>query len=107
MTQPMSEAVGIRRLTARRPSGTGTVGSGHRTLGRDHYRNIMTDIGKGVLTPAEIRGKIKQVSDDAVIAPAAVQAAATQMLAATTADNGDAFLQASASMDRACSAAGS
>jgi len=46
------------------------VGSGHRTLGRDHYRNIMTDIGKGVLTPAEIRGKTKQVSDDAVIAPA-------------------------------------
>lgn len=41
----------------------------------------MTDIGKGVLTPAEIRGKIKEVSDDAVIAPAAVQAAATQMLA--------------------------
>lgn len=66
----------------------------------------MTDIGKGVLTPAEM-GKIKQVSDDAVITPAAVQAAATQMLAATTADNGDAFLQASASMDRACSAAGS
>ncbi len=76
------------------------------SLACDHYRNVMTDIGKGVLTPAEIRTKTKEISDNAAIAPAAVQTAATQMLAATTADNGDAFLKASSAMDSACSAAG-
>jgi hypothetical protein len=75
-------------------------------LACDHYRNVLGDVSQGILTPSEIRSKMKQVNDDAIIAPADVQSAATGLLAAATQDDGTAFLGAIGTMSKACAAAG-
>lgn len=75
-------------------------------LACDHFRNIAGDVSKGLLNDTELRGKLKQVNDDAAIATPAVQAAAEHMLRAITAkDNAD-LTTAIGEMGDACSAAG-
>jgi len=75
-------------------------------LSCNHFRNVMRDIGNGVLTPGEVREKLKEVESDALIATPEVQVAATDMLRASTQDDGEAFLGAAQQMSEACAAAG-
>lgn len=75
-------------------------------LACDHFRNIAGDVSAGTLTAGELRGKLKEVSSNAIIAPADVQEAATAMLRAAT-QGDDADLGAAVTdMDSACKAAG-
>ncbi len=74
------------------------------SLACDHFRNIMGDVRDGLLTDAELRDKLKEVHDDAVIGTDAVQLASTHLLAAATSGSG--VLDAAAEMSTACKAAG-
>lgn len=71
-----------------------------------HFHNVMSDVLKGILTDSELRGKIKEIYDESGIATAPIQDAATDLLAAATSSNSDAFLSAVGKMDGACSATG-
>jgi hypothetical protein len=74
----------------------------------NHFRNVMRDISKGILSTPEIRQKMKEVNGLTDISqPADVQSAAIGLLAAATQDDAAAFLTAVSAMDKACSAAGS
>lgn len=75
-------------------------------LACEHFRNVARDVSRGVLTDAELRRKLKEVDDDAVIGTPEVRAAATAMLAGITTGTTESFLQAIKEMDAACSAAG-
>lgn len=69
-----------------------------------HFRNVAGDAD--VLTDAELRDKLKEVHDDAVIATDRVRLASRRMLSAVTAGNVDEFRAAVDEMDAACAAAG-
>ena len=78
-----------------------------------HFRNIMDDADKGLLTDNEFRSKLKEVYGDADIATPDVLSAATGLLGTVTDYmNGDtqngthAVLDAEAAMYKACIAAG-
>jgi hypothetical protein len=81
--------------------------SRNASLACDHFRNIVGDVSKGVLTVGELREKLKEVDDNASIAPVDVQLAATELLSTVTRDDADGFLIAMSSMDTACTVAGS
>lgn len=87
-------------------SGKGGSSTNQAHLACDHFRNVSSDISKGVLTTQQIHDKAQEIYDDSAIAPAGVQSAAQQLLASTVADDGAAFLAAISAMDSACSAAG-
>jgi hypothetical protein len=73
----------------------------------EHFHNVMGDFNNGLLTTAEMRDKIKQVYDTASVSEdAGIPDGAQSMLAATTADDGAAFLTASAAFTAACKAVG-
>jgi hypothetical protein len=76
------------------------------SLACDHFRNVMGDVSKGVLSDTELRTKLKQVYDDSDIATPAVQSAAQAMLSADTSGDQQGLLSAAGEMDKACSAAG-
>jgi hypothetical protein len=70
-----------------------------------HFRNVMDDVD--VLSPDELRKKLKEVHDKGRYAEAAgVPEASRGMLAAATQDDGEAFLTAVGEMYSACDAAG-
>ncbi len=71
-----------------------------------HFRNVAGDVSKGVLTDAELRKKLKEIDDNAIIATLEVQRAATAMLAGITTGTTEQLLQAFRDMDSACDAAG-
>jgi len=72
-----------------------------------HFRNVMSDISSGLLTPGEVRTKTKEVYDTAYVSESAgIADSARSMLAAATADNGPAFVSAAADLMGACEAAG-
>ena len=75
------------------------------SLARDHFRNVMGDGSKGILTDEELRGKLQEVNDNAIIGTAEVQAAATNVAAATTGTEPE-FAAAIYQMDAANDAAG-
>ena len=75
-------------------------------LACNHFRNVARDVGRGVLTDVELRKKLKEVDDDAVIATPQVRSAATAMLAAMTTGTASDLLEAIGEMDSACSTAG-
>lgn len=72
---------------------------GQSSLACDHFRNIMVDVQNGVLTDAEIRGKLQEVEDNASIATDEVQQAAIGMLAAITQGNTEGLTRAVGEMD--------
>ena len=76
-------------------------------LGCDHFRNVMGDASKGLLTDAELRTKIKEVYSDAYISASPdIATTATAMLAADTAGDVGAFTTALKAFGAACSALG-
>lgn len=70
------------------------------------FRSAAHDYTLGVLTPDELRNRLKTVRADASVATAAVQRAATNMLSALTLGAGDAFASAITEMGSACAATG-
>lgn len=75
-------------------------------LACDHFRNVAGDASEGTLTDQELREKLKEVEDNAVIATEEVQEAATAMLRAITQGDAEALSQAVEEMDAACTDAG-
>lgn len=76
------------------------------SLACNHFRNVMDDVNDGVLTSSELRGKLQEIEDNAIIATPEIQAASLEMLRAATQDEGPAFLTAASNMHQACEAAG-
>lgn len=76
------------------------------TLACEHFRNIAYDASNGLLTPTELRTKLKQVYSNAAIATPAVQLAAQRMVAASTSLNYTALGNAVEAMGSACTATG-
>lgn len=88
-------------------SSTGSSGSSDKSsLACDHFRNVASDAAGGLLTPSELRSKLKQVYDNSAIATPAVEGAARQMLAAATAADYDTLSTAVTAMGSACTMAG-
>jgi len=72
-----------------------------------HFRNVMSDVSAGILTTTELRGKLQEVNDTASVSlDPGIAENAQAMLAASTADNGTAFLTAVAAFSAACKAVG-
>ena len=93
--------------TAAPPPGPTTTatrsGSGRTYVACQHYRNVIGDWLKGILTHAELRRKVEEVYNDGTLAdePEIVQAA-TDLLASATAGDAFAFEGAVIQMDTAC-----
>jgi len=84
-----------------------TIADASAELGCAHFRNVMGDISKGILTDAEIRTKIQQVYDTARVSEnPGIAPDAQAMLAAATANDGTAFASAAADFAKACTAVG-
>lgn len=75
------------------------------SLACNHFRNIAGDVTKGVLTPTELRSKLKEVESNASIGTPEVQHAATRMLSSSTA-GGLPSPESITAMGDACKAAG-
>jgi hypothetical protein len=71
-------------------------------LACDHFRNVMVDVGDGVLSGAELRAKLAEVEGNAAIARPSVQAASRSLLAAVTTGTPDDAKTAAAEMYAAC-----
>jgi hypothetical protein len=78
--------------------------SDQSSLACDHFRNVAYDAGHGLLTIPELRNKVKEVYDDAIIATPEVQVAARNMLASVT--SGDLSASDVTALGNACAAAG-
>ena len=76
------------------------------SLACNHFRNIMGDVQQGILTDAELRSKLTEVKDDAIIGTPAVKAASVHMLSAMTTGTTDELLTAVGEMAAACTASG-
>lgn len=87
-------------------SSSGPSPSEGSSLACDHFRNVMGDVSKGLLSDEELRTKLKQVYDDSDIATPGVQSAAQAMLSADTNGDQQGVLAAAGDMDKACTAAG-
>lgn len=73
----------------------------------DHFANVWTDYGKGILSTPELRDKIKQVYGDAQYATSAgIADGAQALLAAATVDDGNAFWTAASAFSNACQTIG-
>lgn len=70
------------------------------SLACNHFRNVAGDYD--VLTPAELREKLKEVYDNSIIASPEVRSAARSMLAAATAGDDSALGKAVREMGAAC-----
>lgn len=83
------------------------VADGAAHLSCEHFRNVMGDIGNGLLTDSEIRDKTKQFYDTGSVSDIATIRIATRgMLAAITSGDTDAYISSAKVMDKACSAVG-
>lgn len=76
------------------------------TLACSHFVNVMDDVGAGILTTGEIREKISEVYDNARLAeqPAELPGTSQRLLAAVTADDGEAFVEEVVAMYDLCEA---
>jgi len=84
-----------------------TIADDGASLACSHFRNVMGDASKGLLTDAELRTKIQEVYDSAhVSANPGIASDAQAMLAAATANDGTAFTNAIAAFSDACVAVG-
>jgi hypothetical protein len=87
--------------------GGGGGGSAAAELACTHFRNIVGDISKGILTDAEARSKFQEVNDNASIADEPdIVAGGDELVASMTTGTSDDVLAAIGDMDSACSDAG-
>lgn len=75
-------------------------------LACDHYRDVIVDASKGILTDEELREKLQEVYDDASIGTSRVRRAAQAMLRTVTLGDTNGLIRDANEMDKACSAAG-
>jgi hypothetical protein len=76
-------------------------------LSCEHFRNVMGDVGNGLLTESELRDKTKQFYDTGRLSEVPkVRVAVQDMLAAITGGDTDAYLTAAKSMSAACRTVG-
>lgn len=69
----------------------------------DHWRNIVSDISKGLLTDEEIRTKVKEVYDSAWVSDSpGIAENAEALLRSVTMDDGEAFMEAIGDFTAAC-----
>ena len=93
--------------TPAKSTSTGTSADASAELACGHFRNVVSDINDGLLTPGEVRVKIQEVYDTASVSEnAGIADGARSMLAAATADNGPEFLLAMNGFADSCRAAG-
>jgi hypothetical protein len=70
-----------------------------------HFRNVMGDVD--ILSPEELRVKVQEIHDKARVSEEpGVAESARGMLAAATADDGEAFMMSVGQMSDACREAG-
>lgn len=94
-------------VPAPKPTPTRPEADGSAILACTHFRNVINDAIKGVLTDEELRAKIKQVYDTASVSEnAGIPDGAQALLAAATSGNPDAFNAAASTFDSACNAVG-
>jgi hypothetical protein len=80
---------------------------GATSLACSHFRDIASDMSKGILTDAEIRSKMQEVYDSASVAQAAgIPDGAQSLLAAATAGDPTGLAIAISAFSTACSNAG-
>ena len=80
-----------------------TVADDGANLACSHFRNVMGDVSKGILTDTQLRAKIQQVYDNAQVSTKpGIATGAQAMLAAATANDGTAFTNAAAGFSDAC-----
>jgi len=73
----------------------------------EHFRNIMNDVGQGILNDAELRDKLKEVNDSARVSERAdIRAGGVAMLSAITTGTAEDLLKAAGQFDKACDRAG-
>lgn len=72
----------------------------------EHFRNVAGDVNAGILTDVELREKLKEVRERAVLGTPEVQEAATALLAAATSGVVADVRAGFARMDAACAATG-
>lgn len=101
-----------------KPKATGIIAEGQKleegsSLACGHFRDIAGDIGNGILTPAEMRSKFKEVYNDSSIGTGPVQTGSLHLLAAGTTfsqlptdANGQNVITAAEELSSACSAVG-
>lgn len=72
-----------------------------------HFRNVMADVARGVLTDAELRDKLQEIDEDASVSEVSdVRLYASAMLTASTMGDTDVLILATGDMDAACTAVG-
>lgn len=76
------------------------------SLACDHFHNVAADYADGILTPTELRTKLREINDNASIATPRIQAAATAMLREVTSGTDDSLADAVREMGAACAAVG-
>jgi len=76
------------------------------SLACDHFRNVHRDIADGIYTDEELREKLKEVDDNAIIATPKVRRAARQLLSAVTVGTIKDVARGLDRMSDACSEAG-
>lgn len=85
------------------PPPTTAGADGSTQLACEHFRNVMGDVGNGLLTVPELREKTKEFYSTGQRSEISqVRTATRQMLAAITAGDTDAYMAASKRMDAAC-----
>jgi len=93
--------------TTAKPTTTKFEANGSAQLSCEHFRNVMGDVGQGILTIPEIRDKTKQFYDTGQRANVEdIQIASRQMLAAITIEDIDAYIKAAKAMGKACQSVG-
>lgn len=70
------------------------------------FRSVAGDVNAGILTDAELRDKLKEVNERAVLGTEEIQAAAVELLAASTAGDVPGIRAGFARMNAACTATG-
>jgi len=73
----------------------------------EHFRNIMNDVGQGVLNDVELREKLKEVHESATVSDRAdIREGGVAMLRAITTGTTEELLEAVGQFDQACDRAG-
>ena len=99
-------ALGLTLAACGGQAGTGGVEVEATRQACARFRSLAGDVAGGVLTPTEIRSRLKDIDDVAPVATPGVRVASRGMLAAVTQDDQAALDAAVRSMGQACDAAG-
>jgi hypothetical protein len=94
-------------MSKTKPAPAAPKADGSAQLACVHFRNVINDALKGILTDDELRAKIKQVYDTASVSEnTGIPDGAQALLAAATSGDADAFNAAAIALDSACTAVG-